>query len=59
MRLVVTSVIHQILLSLVNSVSHLDEYFNIPLLPTDPMGLKYVSHAHTHTYIQMHQVIHI
>ena len=39
MRLVVTSVINQILLSLVNAFSHLDSFFNQPLAK-QPAGFK-------------------
>lgn len=42
MRLVVTSVIHQILLSFINALSHLDAFLNSDLLPKDPSGFKLV-----------------
>ena len=42
MRLVVTSVINQILLSLVNAFSHLDSFFNLPLSNKLQAGFKLV-----------------
>ena len=39
-RLVVTSVIKDILLSIISSLSHLDEFFNSDLCHDDSTGLK-------------------
>ena len=39
-RLVVTTVIHQLILSLMNGVMHIDEYLNSELKPDNPRGLK-------------------
>ena len=40
MRLVVSTVINQILLSLTNAFSHLDSFFNQPLSSMQPTGFK-------------------
>ena len=39
-RLVVTTVIHQLILSLMNGVAHIDEYLNSELRLNNPRGLK-------------------
>ena len=39
-RLVVTTVIHQLILSLMNGVAHINEYLNSELRPDNPRGLK-------------------
>ena len=39
-RLVVTTVIHQLILSLMNGVMHINEYLNSELKPDNPRGLK-------------------
>ncbi len=40
MRLVVMTVIHKILLSLFNAVSHLEDFYHTPLKPREAEGFK-------------------
>lgn len=39
-RLVVTTVIHQLILSLMSAVTHVNEFLNSALKPDNPRGLK-------------------